>query len=149
MARLLNALRDELVTAGIVRYPETGGGLPPFWREPKLGTPAPGEGNADAEVGQDAVVGAYLIGGLAPGPFESYRRDPFVELRFRTRLGYMAEELELQITGQLIDRRDFMLGGATGVHVLECQQILALQRLGSDEQGFEHLTQYQFELYRP
>jgi hypothetical protein len=147
--RLLTALRDHLVTAGIVRDPSAAGPLPPFWREPKLGTPAPGEGNNPTEVGTDIVVGAYLVGGIAPQAYGSWSRWQIVEIRFRTSKGYMAEDVELAISGQLIDRRDFMLGGSSGLYVVECQQNLPLQRLSSDAQGFEHLTQYVFQTYRP
>lgn len=146
--RLLTALRDHLAQAGLVRDPSVAGALPPFWREPKNGTPGPGEGNSATEVGADAVVGAFIVSGLPPGPYEAFHRWPIVELRFRTRLGYTAEDLELAITNTLIDRRDFMLGGPSGLHIVECLQILPLQRLGSDEHGFEHLCQFVFQLYR-
>jgi hypothetical protein len=45
----------------------------------------------------------------------------------------------------LIDKRDFMMGG---VYVVESEQWRALQRLGSDEQGYEYVVSYIFELLR-
>lgn len=147
MARLLTALRDHLVAANLVRDPSVAGANPPFWREPVNGTPAPGEGNNPTEIGTDIVVGAFLVGGIAPGPYEAWSRWPIVELRFRATKGYMAEDLELAISNTLIDRRNFMLGGS--LQVIECEQNLSLQRLGSDPgQGFEHLCQFIFQLYR-
>jgi hypothetical protein len=143
--RLLNALRDELVTAGIVRVPSVAGATPPMWLVPKLGTPAPGEGDNPTEVGPDAVIGAYRTNGIPPAAYESFMRQPFVELRIRTRLGYLAEDLEAAITARIIDRRNFDLGGS--LRVIECEQIVPLQLLGSDEQGFEHICSFSFELY--
>jgi hypothetical protein len=147
--RLLTALRDHLVIAGIARDPTVAGPLPPFWRDPKLGTPAPGDGNNSTEVGTEAVIAAYLVGGTPTEPQGSWVRFPIVELRFRTTKGFLAEDMDIAICNQIHDRRDFMLGGAGGLYVVECQQILPLQRLGSDEQGWEHLSQFRFELYRP
>jgi hypothetical protein len=43
MPRLLDALKTHLISQGLVRDPRTAGVLPPFWRQPRLGTPAPGE----------------------------------------------------------------------------------------------------------
>lgn len=145
---LLTALRDHLVGEGIVRAPDTPGGEPPFWREPRLGTPAPGEtppNGSAVEVGADAVIGAYLTGGFAPPPYGSTLRKPIVDLRLRTRLAPTAETLELAITKALIDRRDWVMGG---LYVVECEQWRALSRLTSDEQGFEYVTAYWFELVR-
>lgn len=165
-ARLLTALREHLTAAGLVRPPHILGAEAPMWLEPRLGTPAPGEGNNPTEVGADIVVGAYIAGGIAPGPFDGDRRKPIVELRYRTRQGYMAEDLSLRVDAQIATRRFATLTSAgfpaditddvvpdpafmlSGLFVLECTQVLELQRLGSDEQGFEHTVQYQFELYR-
>jgi hypothetical protein len=147
---LLTALRDHLVTAGLVRKPSVPGALVPLWLEPQLGTPAPGEGNNPTEVGSDLVIGAFLTGGFAPEPFASYQRRPIIDLRFRGRTPQNIETTELAITKQLIDRRDFMLGApGNQLHIIECEQWRALQRLGSDEQGFEYVTAFWFELARP
>jgi hypothetical protein len=145
--RLLNALRTELVNAAIVRIPSVAGALPPMWLMPQAGTPAPGEGNSPTAVGTDAVVSAAITGGVPISRFESFMRWPFVEVRFRTTKGFQAEDLERQITAQIIDRVNFDLGGA--LRIIECEQTIPLQFLGSDEQGFEHLTTYGFQLYAP
>jgi hypothetical protein len=149
MPPLLTAIRDHLVTNAVVRAPDVPGALPPCWKEPKLGTPAPGEtppGGGATEVGVDAVVALYLTGGIAPEPYGSFIRKPIVDVRLRTRTGLIAENLELAITKVLIDRRDFTMGG---LYVVECEQWRTLQRLGSDEQGFEYTAAFVFELYRP
>lgn len=154
MPSLLTALRDHLVTAGVVRKPSVVGAAPPLWVEPPRGVPAPGEGNNPAEISATLVIGTFLTGGFAPGPFESYMRKPIVDIRFRGRAEPSAQPLiestELAITKQLIDKRDFMLGTpGNQLHIIECEQWRALQRLGSDAQGFEYVTAYWFELARP
>lgn len=120
-----------------------------MWLEPRLGTPAPTErppGGSDTEIGPDAVVGAFLTGGFAPGPYLSFIRTPIVDLRIRARTSLLAETLDLAISAVLIDRRDFMLGGE--LYCIECEQWRALQRLGSDTQGFEYVAALWFQLYR-
>lgn len=149
MANLLTELRTHLIAQGIVRNPTVAGSLPTMWLEPKLGTPAPGERpprGADTQIGTSAVVGAFLTGGFAPRPYESFMRKPIVDLRLRTTTALVAEQLELAITAALIDRRDFMLGA---LYVIECEQWRALQRLSSGPQGFEFVTSYWLELLRP
>ena len=60
MPRLLNALRDELITAGLVRKPRVAGAAPPMWLG-ALSTPAAGEGNNPVEVGDTLV---FMDGGV-------------------------------------------------------------------------------------
>jgi hypothetical protein len=145
MPSLLTALRDHLVAQSIVRKPSVAGSAPPLWLEPQLGTPGPGEGNNPVEVGSDLVLGAFLTGGFAPPPYGSFLRKPIVDIRFRGRSPQNIETTELAITKALIDRRDFTMGG---LYVVECEQWRPLQRLGSDEQGFEYVSAYWFELIR-
>lgn len=148
MPNLLSALRDHLVAQGIVRKPSVAGALPPLWLEPALGTPGPGEGNNPTEIGSDLVLGAFLTGGFAPPPYGSFLRKPIVDIRIRALKdkAYLAEQIELAITKALIDRRDFTMGG---LYVVECEQWRPLQRLGSDEQGYEYVVAYWWELIRP
>lgn len=148
--RLLSALRDHLVTHGVVRKPSVAGSLPPMWLEPALGVPAPGEGDNAVEIGQDLVLGAYLTGGFAPAAYSTLRK-PIVDIRIRTAKdkAYLAEDVELALTPLVRDRRDWTMGTAPNqMYVVESQQWRALQRLGSDAQGYEHVTAYWFELVR-
>jgi hypothetical protein len=147
VADLLTNLRDYLVAQSIVRKPSVAGGLPPLWLEPQLGTPAPGEGNNPTEVGSDLVLGAFLTGGFAQPPYMgSWLRQPIVQINFRGTNPQTIQATELAITKRLTDKRDFML---STLYVVECEQWQALQRLGSDEQGFEYTVAYWFELYMP
>jgi hypothetical protein len=145
--RLLSALRDHLVTQGVVRKPSVPGSLPPMWVEPTLGTPAPGEGNDPVAIGADLVLGAYLTGGFAP-PAYSTLRKPIVDIRIRSAkdMAYLAEDVELAITPLIRNQRDWTMGG---LYVVESEQHRPLQRLGSDAQGYEHVVAYWFELPLP
>jgi hypothetical protein len=112
-----------------------------------MGTPSPKDPpNNPVEWDADLILGAFLSGGIAPGPYASWRRDPIVDLRFRGLTVQNIEALELAISKALIDRRDFMLAS---LYLVECEQVTALQRLGSDEQGYEFVTSYVFTAYRP
>lgn len=145
MADLLTALRDYLVSAGVVRKPSVAGVLPPLWLEKQLGVPAPGEGQGN-EVGSDLVLGAFLTGGFAPEPYGSWIRKPIIDIRFRGLSVQTIQTTELAITKALIDKRDWMMSTQ---YVVEAEQWRALQRLGSDEQGWEFVSAYWFELLRP
>jgi hypothetical protein len=146
MPRLLAAMRDHLIAQGIVRKPSVVGSAPPLWVEPALGTPAPGEGQG-VEVGDELVLASFLTGGIAPDPYGSWHRQVIVDMRLRAKRDrpYLAEDVELAITKALIDRRDWMMAG---LYVVESEQWRALQRLGSDEQGYEYVCAYTFELLR-
>lgn len=156
MTRLLDAFRDELITAGIVRDPNVAGPLPPMWKAP-VGVYAPGEqppkGNT-TQIGTDAVIGAYMTGGIAPPAFGQWSIYSNVELRIRTVRGYIAGDLEQAITLRLLTRFGAgldhtipLLGGA--LDVVEIEQAIPLQFLGADEQGFEHLVTYLVQYHRP
>ena len=147
MPQLLDELRAHLVTAGVVRVPRTAGSAPPMFLSPKNGTPAPGESESGNSVEQgDPVVGAYRTDGIAGGPYVSkWRRKPIVELRFRASKVSAIEQLELNITGKIADRRDFQMAGQ---YVIECQQWRELQLIESGAQGYEYLASYWFELLR-
>lgn len=143
---LLSAMRDHLIAQAVVRKPSVAGSTPPLWLEPKLGVPAPGESRSgNTTEASSLVVGAFLTGGFAPAPYGSPIRKPIVDFRFRGSDAQAIETLELDITRQLIDKRDWMMSSQ---YVIECQQWRALTRLGSDEQGFEYMASYWFELLR-
>ena len=146
---LLSEIRNYLVAQGVVRKPSTAGALPPMWLEPQSGTPAPGEGNNPVEVGPTLVVAAYLTGGFAQGPYESWLRKPVVDFRFRSKgAGAPAdiENIDLEITRRLTDKRDWMMAA---MYVVQSSQYRALQRIGADTQGYEYVSSFWFELYRP
>ena len=146
--RLLVALRDQLVSDGIVRSPGTPGALPPLWIQPRLGVPAPGEtpsGGTAAQSG-DPVAGAFISGGFPVARFESAWRRPTVEVRIRASKAPAAEDLGEAILAATIDRTDWLMGSR---HIIESQMWRPLTPAGSDEQGFDYLLAVAFEIYAP
>lgn len=142
-AQLLTALREHLASEGLVRDPAVPGGEPPMWLEPRTGVRAPGEGDAP-ERGDDVVLGAYVAGGVPPRPYESWQRRPTVDLRFRSRTAPLAHQLDAGIRAVLIDRRNWMLGS---LRIIESQVWREFQPLGFDEQAFDYVTSWIFQLY--
>jgi hypothetical protein len=148
MTRLLNALKTHLISEGIVRDPRTAGMLPPLWRQPKLGTPAPGEvpiNGALVEAG-DPVAAAFISGGFPIARYESAWRRPTVEIRIRSSKAPEGENLGERILAATIDRTDWVMGGR---RIIESQMWRPLSPAGSDEYGFEFLLAIAFELYAP
>jgi hypothetical protein len=150
---ILSAVRDHLFAKGIVRKPTVPGSLPPMWVEPMQGLRGPKKPGepATTEDSTDLVLGAFLTGGIAPGRFESWWRQPIIDVRYRGWSVPTIEATELLITKALADRVDFMLAPSTpsATYSVEGEQWRALQRLGSDEQGYEYVSAYRFVLYRP
>lgn len=144
---LLNAMQTHLIGQGVVRKPGVAGAAPPLFLEPTTGTPAPGEGEG-VMVDANLVLGAYISTGVAPRRFESWWRQPIVDVRIRAAKdkAYLAEDIELQISKALIDQVAWTMAG---LFVVEAEQWRALQRLGSDTQGTEYVVSYVFQLYRP
>ena len=143
---LLEHLRDHLIAQNIVRRPRdtTPAGKPPMWLEPKLGVPGPGEGQNTTEVGPDIVIGAYDSTGIANQPYiAEYLRRPHVELRYRSRTAPLARQTARLIYSALCDKRGWYMAGLWIYQSLVCRDF---QRVGSDEQGYEYLAEYEFEV---
>jgi hypothetical protein len=144
VAELLPPFRDYLVSQGIVRKPSVAGSTPPLWLEPRLGVPAPGEGNDPTEIGADAVIGAWTSSGIAPQPFNAGRRLDFIDIRMRTKIAPTAHQIEEQIRVVLLDKRNWQMSTLTIIETLIYRE---LQSLGSDEQGFDWVMTFSFERY--
>lgn len=146
MTLLLDGLRAHLAGAGIVRIPRDAGTAPPMWLHPRDGVPAPGEGEPArrVEIGPDAVLGAFLTGGIPPRPYEAVLRRDIVDIRLRTKTAPLAMALDEQIRAALVDRRNWLMGG---VRVIESRQWRAMQPLGSDAQAFDWVVAFLFETY--
>lgn len=140
---LLVAMRAHLVADGVVRVPRVAGSAPPLWLQPRDGVPAPGEGNP-TERDDDAVLGAFVTGGIPPRPYESMLRKTIVDLHIRTRTPSGAIELDAALAASLIDRRNWLMDD---MRIVESLQWRALQPLGSDAQGFTFVVAYVFETY--
>ena len=125
MATLLDHLRAHLIAQGLVRDPATAGPLPPAWRHPKDGVPAPGEGTS-VQVGPTAVVGLMHAGGFPAADYESEWRRDLVDVVIRTTTAPAAIELGGEIRRVTIDRRNWIMGGIT---VMQSSEFRPLQPL--------------------
>jgi hypothetical protein len=130
---------------GIVRKPSVAGSLPPLWLEPRLGVPAPGEGNDPTEVGADAVIGAWTSSGIAP---HTLQRRPAHRLH---RHPHADEDRADCAPDRGADPRrppgQAELADVAGMTIIETLMYRELQSLGSDEQGFDWVMTFSFERY--
>jgi hypothetical protein len=144
MATLLDHVRSHLIAQGLVRDPRVAGSLPPCWRQPANGTPAPGEGTNATEVGADAVIGLIHSGGIPSLRLESAWRKDIVDVWIRTATWPRAEQLYALLRDALIDRTNWTMGAIT---VIESREWQPLQLLGSGAQGFTAQHAVLFETY--
>jgi len=111
---LLTALRNDLVTLGLVRRPADAGTAPPMHVEPRDGAPGPG-GREGLETTGDLVVTLRLAGELGEGAFDAYRRRASFDVIYRS-----SSTAGLK-AGRALDNaiRSRLTGGATyGVGVI-------------------------------
>jgi hypothetical protein len=145
MATLTDHVKTQLITAGIGRNPRTAGSLPPVWRQPAAGTPAPGEGANAIEIGPDAVIGLVYSGGIATPRLESAWRRDIVDIWLRTSTWPRTTQLYAQIRAALIDRTNWTMGTIT---VIESQEWRPLQPLENDvAQGYTSQAAVLFQTY--
>jgi hypothetical protein len=143
MAYLLSALRSHLVAENIVRVPAVSGVKPPMWLEPRNGAPAPGEGDSPTEIGHDAVLSAFVTGGIPARPREVELRKDVVDIWIRVAAANLAFDIEEQLRAAIVDRVDWTMGG---LHIGESLQWRSpLQRLESGPQGWTFVSSYIFE----
>lgn len=144
MATLADQVRTYLIAQGIVRDPRVAGGLPPAWRQPVDGVPAPNEG-IGVEVGPTAVVGLVKSGGIARPRFEKEWRRDIIDIYLRTTTWPIAETLYDLIADALIDKRNWTMGSMVIIESLEWRPH---QMLDSDSaQGFTSHCAVLFQSY--
>lgn len=144
-AELLPHLRDFLIAQNLVRKPSVAGAAHPLWLDPRNGVPAPGEGVNATEKDADVVLGAFQVSGIPKPPYEaSVLRTDAVDVWIRARIAPLAYQTSDAIIAALADQRQFDLAGLT---IVECLLFRPLQRLGSDENGFDFTMQFTFERY--
>jgi len=149
---LLTAFRDHLVSQGLARIPRSSTPTAhPLWLERREGVPAPGEGENTTEVDNDLVLGAFLTGGITPGPVDGYSRRDTIDLWFRARTADLVFPLDASIRREftttpgaapLGNRANWVMGG---LQVTMSSVWRPLQRLGSDEHGFTFIASYLLE----
>lgn len=144
MATLTDQVWTYLVAQGIVRDPRVAGVVPPAWRQPVDGVPAPGEG-AGVEVGPVAVLGLIRSGGIPSPRFEKEWRRDIIDIWFRTTKWPMSETLYAMVRNALIDKRNWQMGSITVIESLEWRPH---QLLDADSaQGFTSQSAVLFETY--
>jgi hypothetical protein len=146
VALILPFLRDYLVAEGIVRVPSVSGSAPPIWLEPRLGTPAPGEGNNPTERGATVVVGAVLEPGISPDSYESFKVHEIAAFTIRTLKAPDAHAFGAQLRAALIDKRNWDMAG---MRVIESQEWSGIGLIVSDAQAYTYRVAYWFERYFP
>jgi hypothetical protein len=142
MATLLDHYLSHLISAGLVRSPAVAGPLPPAWRNPLQGVPAPGEGTG-SQVGATAVVGLMHAGGLTAAPLEGEWRRDIVDVVIRTTTAPAAVALGAEIRRVTIDRWNWAMGAIT---VMESLEFRPLQPLLPSTQYFTFITGFVFQI---
>jgi len=142
VALLIDACRTYLIAEGLVRDPRVAGSLPPCWRSPREGTPAPGDGTSP-EIGATIVVGLFPSAGIARAPFDALTlRTDGLDIRIRATTAPGAIALDDTIRTALMDKRNWTMGGLT---IVESRLERPLQLIQSDQQGFDFIAGYLFE----
>jgi hypothetical protein len=132
MPTILDALRAELVTAGVGRTPRTDNpDLPPIFlaRSPLQGA-GDTAGLNPIEVGRDAVIGLYVAGGIPAPAMESDRRRDRIDVWIRVRQNDAprAYRIGAAIRAAVVDRINYKLGGEPdGIRVVQSLEWAALQ----------------------
>ncbi len=141
VTRALTALRNELVTRGLVRKPSVAGALPPMHVEPLDGPPAPGDREAPEDDG--ALVATIRLGStIAEDPGSaSYRRRVAIDLILRSSstTGLMAgRRLDAAINAFLTGQASYGIGvsldagGPYSTQVLQAYQYAGIGPVDQD-----------------
>jgi hypothetical protein len=136
MATIADRVWQHLINQAIVRDPRTAGALPPAFRSPADGVPAPGEG-IGTEVGPTAVVG-ISVDLTMPSPFvESEWRRDIVDIVYRTLKRPDADALYAQVRLALVGPPFKMNWLMAGMRVIQSVEWQGLQRIDSNRaQGY-------------
>lgn len=152
MATLVDAARTHLIALGIVRDPRVAGGLPPCWRQPADGVPAPGEGTSGStEVGTTSVVGLLRSDGIAAPRFEAEFRRDILDVWIRTTKWPETESLYAQLRTAFLGTQFTKTNWTMGtMKVIESTEWRALGLIDSNtQQGFSSMFAVLFETYAP
>jgi hypothetical protein len=143
---LLDYIRDYLVAEGIVRKPDVAGELPPLWREPQDGAPAPGE--RDGVYNDDsAVLSIFDTGGIARAAYSPWRYRT-VDFWLRLAKPPLFEQLSAEVTDAFCGDQAAKFGWSmAGLDVIESREWRPWGRLGSDENGWTYVAAFAFQVY--
>ena len=139
---LIDACRTYLIAQGLVRDPRTAGALPPCWRSPRDGVPAPGDGTG-TEIGATVTVGLFTASGIPRDPYDALSlRTDGLDIRIRATTAPAAIQLDDQLRTALMDKRAWTMGD---LQIVESRLERPLQVVASDEQGFDFVSGWTFE----
>jgi hypothetical protein len=142
---VLDHVQQHLVDRGLFRKPAVQAeGLHPLYKEPRLGTPAPGQ-QKEVESDVVAVVGMQEDTEIAVGSYESWYYKPCVLFIYRVAAARDSDEISRAIRGELEDRRAWMT--TSGLQVIESGLWRPKQRLGSDKSSFTFNESFWLQLY--
>jgi hypothetical protein len=132
--RLLDALKTHLISQGLVRDPRTAGALPPFWRQPRLGTPAPARSRPAARRLRRVTRWSPRISAAASRPAGSSRRGAAPSSRSASARAKAptGEDLGESILAAVIDRTNWLMGGR---QIIESQMWRPLTPTGATSRG--------------
>jgi hypothetical protein len=144
VASLVDRVWQHLINHSIVRDSRVAGVLPPAFRDPADGVPAPGEG-FETEVGPTAVIGILTgVGIAAPFMQEEWRSDT-VDIVYRTVKSPDSKILYSQVRASLCG---MMNGNLAGMRIIQSREWNALGLVNSSRaQGFMYRSSVYFETY--
>lgn len=151
---LLTAVRDHLISEGVGRDPRVAGPLPPIWREPRDGAPAPGEKEGD-EDDPTQTISLFDTGGITPSIIEQQHFvRPTIDVVIRTDKPPTAKALQEAITTAMIfvpgepaqtPAMNFFMGA---LRILSVQVWREWQPLDYSEQAYTAVGSFEFDLGR-
>jgi hypothetical protein len=149
-ADVVNALRDHLVAAGIVRKGNVAGPLPPMVLDPLQGAPAPGELEGIVN-DPDLLITARPGGDLTPAPPDGWLLQTTVDVIYRGKHSDRIAAVDAAITAELflpggMCKTAWMMGP---LQMIETRIWAGMQRLESSKAaGYTYITKVYAETYR-
>jgi hypothetical protein len=143
MATLTDRAWQYLIDQGVVRDPRVAGALPPAFRQPRDGVPAPGEGEG-TEVGPTCVIGLVRTDGIPSPRFEKEWRRDVLDIVIRVTKWPDAEAKYAVMRNLFIDKTNWDMAGMKVIESLEWRN---LGLIDSDAQGYTAQFAVLFETY--
>lgn len=156
---LLNAFREHMITAEIVRRPAAGvqGTRPPMFIEPEDGPLAPGDLKKPEENDALLVVSIFWGGGIPADANDGYRLRGTIDVRLRSR-GTPGLQRAMSVAARI--RAEMFEPGAespgiarqgwsmAGVPMIRTGEWAPLGRIGSSrDAGYDHVWKAYVEAY--
>lgn len=150
---LLTNVRDYLVAEGVGRDPRTAGAVPPIWREPQDGAPAPGD-RSGIEDSATATISLFRTAPVSPSVLEQrYVVKPTIDVVLRTDKPPTATAIEEAIRAAFVNpagdpagapAMNWMMGA---LRVIDSRVWREFQPLEHDAQAYTSVGSFYFELY--